>query len=195
MRSLRCALAAAASLAAAALLSGCASAPAERFYTLSAGALPQNAPAAPRYTVGVGPVTVPESVDRPQLVLRTSDNRMALLDGHRWIAPLKTEIPRVLAESIARALGDARVAAYPENAALDAAVRVVVDVRRFEAEVGGEALVEALWSVRRADGSARRDGHSAFREPAGAGYEGITAAYARALEAIGRDIAAAVRAL
>lgn len=178
----------------AAALAGCGSAPVERFYTLSSGAVAEPAPVPARFTVGVGPVTVPESVDRPQLVVRSGDNRMTILEHHRWVAPLKSEIPRVLATSLARELPEARIAAYPENAALNAEVRVGVDLRRFEATVGGEVVVESLWSVRRADGTAH-EGRSASRAPAGVSYEEIAAAYARALQAIARDIAATVRAL
>jgi uncharacterized lipoprotein YmbA len=179
----------------AAALAGCGSAPVERFYTLSSAAVPEPGTAPARYTVGIGPVTVPESVDRPQLVVRSGDNRMTILEHHRWVAPLKSEVPRVLAASLARELPEARIAAYPEHAALNADVRVSVDLRRFEASVGGEVVVESLWSVRRADGSATREGRTASHEPAGVSYEDIAAAYGRALNAVSRDIAAAVRSL
>ena len=39
-------------------------------------------------SVWVAPVTLPEAVDRPQLVVRVTPNRVAILDGHRWAEPL-----------------------------------------------------------------------------------------------------------
>ncbi|MBS1138077.1 MAG: hypothetical protein H6R11_2031, partial [Proteobacteria bacterium] len=95
---------------------GCGSTPKAHFYTLSAvpAAAGATAPSATAgYGVAVGPITVPEAVDRPQIVVRLSPSQVEISELHRWAAPLKSEIPRVIAEHLTRLLDTARVWAYP----------------------------------------------------------------------------------
>ena len=180
-----------------AVLASCGSPPKERFYTLSAAGVAANATAAEaREHVVVGPVTLPEVVDRPQLVVRIGANEVAILEQHRWAEPLKSEIPRLIARTLSQLLGASRVSAYPESTSQDAGLRVTVDILRFDAALGLEASVEALWSVRRLPGGKPSTGRSAVREPiAGEGYDAVVAAYGRALATLSRDLARAVRTL
>ena len=50
----------------------------------------------------VGPVTVPELVDRPQMVTRVSDNEVAVNEFARWGESLKSNIPRVIASNLVK---------------------------------------------------------------------------------------------
>ncbi|MGH8532096.1 MAG: PqiC family protein [Gammaproteobacteria bacterium] len=178
-----------------AVLAGCGSPPKERFYTLSVAGVAVNATATEaRNHVVVGPVTLPEVVDRPQLVVRIGAHEVAILEQHRWAEPLKSEIPRLIARTLSQLLGTSRVSAYPESASQEAGLRVAVDIQRFEAAPGVEVSVEALWSVRRLRGGEPTTGRSVVREPiAGEGHDAVVAAYGRALATLSRDIAQAVR--
>jgi uncharacterized lipoprotein YmbA len=179
---------------AASVLAACGSSPAPRLYTLDASA-PGASGVAAGISVYVGPVLVPDAVDRPQLVVRTGANEVVVLDGHRWAEPLKVAIGRVLAAKLSRDLGTPHVGAYPGAALADAAFRVQVDVQRFESAPESAVVLEAIWSVRRAAGGATASGRSVATEPAAGGYDAIPIAHARALEALSRDIAAAIRQL
>lgn len=178
---------------AAATLTGCSSSPKPRFYTLSA---PEQPTANAVYSVTVGPVSVPDVVDRPQFVLRTTANEVLIAEQSRWAESLRSGIPRVIAANLAQALGDAHVSAYPQGTGSEADYRVVVDIQRFESAPGEAATVEALWVVRpKAKGIATRSGRSLVREPApGKGYDTLVAAHERALARISREIAEAIRA-
>ena len=181
-------------LLAAAALAGCGSPLKERFYTLSSGAAPERVDAAAAaYSVAVGAVTVPEVVDRPQMVLRVTANQVMITEQARWAEPLKSEIPRVIAGNLARLL-NARVSAYPQSADPDVDYRVTVEVQRFDSALGDAVTVEALWTVRPAKGAAK-SGRAVVREPAGGGdYDALVVAHGRALTAVSRDIADAIRA-
>lgn len=173
--------------------SGCARSPIVTFYTMSALATETaSATTAPR-GIAVGPVTVPDLVDRPQLVTRISANKVNILESHRWAEPLKSEIPRLLAENLARLMRPARVSTYDQSASRTADYRVVVDIQRFESVPGEGVTIEALWSVRReADGMVEK-GQSLAREPAdGTGYEALVTAHGRALATISKDMARAL---
>lgn len=179
---------------AAVLLAGCRS-PRTTFYALNAVATPETlTPAGTPGSIAVGPVTLPEMADRPQLVLRVAANRVELLEMQRWAAPLRSELPRILAEDLAILLKPSRVAAYPQNAGVDADCRVQVDFQRFEAASGEGVTVDALWSIRRTGDRVSQPGHSVIHELAkGDSYDALVAAYARALAAVSRDIARALR--
>ena len=178
------------------LLAGCGSSPTASFYTLSAGAAPEGmAPpqATAAYRVAIGPVTVPEVVDRPQFVVRVGANRVTIAEQQRWAAPLKSEIPRVIAENLSQLLGTKQVSAYPQSATSDAEYRVSVDIQRFDSALGEAVTIDALWAVRRASGEPST-GRSLVSEPAGGGgYDALVAAHNRALARVSRDIAEAIR--
>lgn len=176
---------------------GCASAPKENFYILS-GSAPiertQIVASMPTIRIVVGPVTIPEIVDRPQIVTRVAPNQVAILEQQRWAESLKTEIPRVVAENLAALLGTPRVSTYAQSGASDADYRVTLEVQRFESKLNEAVIIEALWAIRRNAGEKPKNGHSVVREPvASPGYDGLVTAHSRALTSISRDIAEAIR--
>jgi len=175
---------------------GCGTSPPPRFFTL-ASEPPASAAAAiaPVLTIAVGPVTVPELVDRPQFVLRSAPNAVEIAELARWAAPLKSEIPRVIADHLARLIDGARTWSSAQRASSGLPdYRVLVDIQRFEMTPGEGAMLQALWTVRARDG-APVSGRSVVTEPAGAGYDDLVAAHSRALASVSRDIATAIAAL
>lgn len=180
---------------AAATIAGCGTSPSVSYFTLAA----ESRTAAPgatdaTYAVTVGPVTVPEVVDRPHIVLRTSATEVRIAEYARWAAPLKAEIPRVIAADLARLLPGANTSTSVQRAVGSPDYRVLVDVQRFDSSLGEHATIEASWSVR-APGGGLASGRSVASEPAGAGYNDLAAAHSRALAVVSRDIAAAVTKL
>lgn len=181
-----------------AFLAGCvASAPA-RFYTL----MPTNEPVAAEGTLSdsarvivVGPVTIPAALDQPQLVITTGDHEVEVLEQHRWAAPLKDEVTSALAARLSRLAGDATVAAYGQSAALEPNVRILVDVSRFELRPQEKVVLDALWTIKTNDGATEsRRGRTNLAVPApNDDYAGLATAQGRALDALARDIAAALR--
>jgi len=175
------------------ILYGCASSPPSQFYTLSATAAPALTPVAQSgYRIVVGPATVPESLDRPQLVVRMSENRVTLVEQARWAEPLSSAIPAVLAENLGRLLNSSGVMAYPQNPEhFD--YQVLIEVLRFDSVPDDAATVEVAWTLRALNGE-RRYGRTLVRERVeGAGYEALVAAHSRALRAVSAEIADAVR--
>jgi uncharacterized lipoprotein YmbA len=176
------------------VLSGCGSSPKSTFYTLSSGTAPAPAPATAPMSVAIGAVTVPDIVNRPQFVVRVAANQVAIDEFARWAAPLKDEIPRVIADNLTQLLNGARVATI-RNPAMRKPITQTIGVQRFDSALGDAATVEVLWTVRPPKGSAPRTGRSVVREPAGtAGYEALVAAHSRALARVSADIAGTIRA-
>lgn len=175
-------------------LVGCGSSPPSHFYTLSSGAPPERSEAKAQYNVAIGPVTVPEIIDRPEIVTRTGPNQVQLAEFERWAGPLKSQIPRMIADNLTQQLDGAYVYVYPQNVNLNADYQVLLEVQRFDSTLGDAVTVEVLWAVHPAQGGAPKNGRSAVREPmTGNSYDAMVAAYSRALTAVSRNIAEAIR--
>lgn len=178
-----------------ALLAGCSRTPRVAFYTLNATAAPEAATGALESVV-IGQVTIPDLLDRPQFVVNLDANRVDFLEMQRWATPLKSEIPRVIAENLAALLKPTRVSAYSQNSGLDAMYRVQIDIQRLEMAQGKGIALDAFWSVRRSDGGPAKNGRTLVSEPVTvAGYEPLVAAQSRALAVVSRDLAQVLRDL
>jgi uncharacterized lipoprotein YmbA len=172
-----------------AILAGCASQKAD-FYTLSPEAPPETNRSAMSTAVVVGPVVVPELIDRPQIVVSTGANQVHIDEFARWAEPLKSQIPRVVAADLARLLNTAHVSASQASGDPDPAYRVRIDVQRFDAILGKAVTVDALWSVTPPGRGTPETGRTTVSEPcAGEGYDVQVAAYSRALATVSGDIA------
>nr|WP_217345099.1 PqiC family protein [Noviherbaspirillum sp. L7-7A]MBV0879320.1 PqiC family protein [Noviherbaspirillum sp. L7-7A] len=182
------------------LLAACGSAPKDRFYTLApanamapaAATAMASAPA--RYGVAIGPVRVPEALDRTQMVVREGPNRVEILDQHRWAGSLRSEIARALAAGVGAQLAEAQVSVHDGQAGRNAAYRVAVDIERFDATLNESVAVQALWTIRQEGGKEVGSGRFAASEPTGpGGHDAIAAAYVRALSAMSAEVAQALR--
>ena len=180
------------------LCAACSSPPKERFYTLAPapGATPPaTASAQPRTSVAIGPVRLPDAVDRPQLVVREGPNRVEILEQQRWAGSLRGEIARALAAGVGERLPEAQVSVGDSQAGRSAAYRVAIDVERFDASLNDSVSIQALWTVRQDSGAQLASGRFSASEPTGSGgYDGIAAAYSRTLAGMSGVIADAVRA-
>ncbi len=167
--------------------------------TATAGPAASSASRAPSTLPGIviSAVSIPELIDRPQIVTRDSANRVVVSEDHLWAESVKSGIGRTLATRLSRALADAgqpaQVAAYPQSSIADPALRITIDVVRFDAVPNGEAVIDALWSIRRPSDGTIRTGRTAASSPiAGTSYEAIVGAWNDAVATVDRDIAATV---
>lgn len=169
------------------------SSPMSNFYTL-APTVGADASARSTLAVGVGPVTVPATVDRPQFVLQVAPNRVTLQEYHRWAAPLGQAIGQTVATDLSALLGTPDVVPLPApNFRYD--LRVTIDIQRFESVPGESVQIDAVWAVSDPSDPTRiRSGRTVARETvSGSGFEALAAAHSRALGQLSRRIARAIR--
>lgn len=176
------------------MFAGCAS-PREYFYTLTSNAATGTSgvftKASP--SIAVGPVSVPEAVDRPQIVVRTGANQLTIAEQQRWAASLESQIARVIAENLTLLFDTSPIASYEQNMGPRADIQVLVDVQRFEATLGQAVTIESLWTIRRPSREPTT-GRSVARESIGGdGYDALVAAHSRALATLSREIGEAIR--
>ena len=179
------------------LLAGCGTTQPSKFYILSP--VPSGGPATVTDqgpVVGLGPVTLPKYLDRPQIVQRSGHNQLLLSESHRWAEPLTNNFIRVLAENLSVSTPTKQVALYPWNRSTRIDYQVSVDVMRFDADTSGDAELSAAWTVRETkSGEIIFKGRSTLNQPALApGYAAIAAGQSRLLAAFAREIAGVIRA-
>lgn len=146
--------------------------------------------------VGLGPVLLPDYLDRNDIVARVATGEIELYPGLFWGAPLKSETPRTLQENLIRLLGTDQVLLFPFPANVPLTLRVPVRVLQFELVSGTGVVLEARWQVLSPDGKtvlltrlSRYVEQVASQERAGE----VVDAMSRALTKLSEEIAAAVR--
>lgn len=146
----------AAGLGAVLLAAGCASSPPPAFHSLvpaaapASPALPAAAAGAAGPSVSVGRISVPEAVDRSPLVVAQGSS-LAVLDGERWVEPVKAQLPRALALLLAERLPGATVTAWPAAGVATPDWRLSADVQRFDlASAPARAQLRVVWTLRAA---------------------------------------------
>jgi uncharacterized protein len=130
------------------LVAGCAGSPPSSLYTLSAigtAASESQSPQAPPAVIAIGPVSLPDYLDRPQIVTRQSAYELELAANDRWAAPLYDMLPRVLVEDLALRLPSDRIVSFPETGDASFDYRVAVQVSRFDVDAAGEAALATRW--------------------------------------------------
>ena len=175
------------------LAAGCASTKPSQFYMLSPSAMPVVSSSA-KYSIAVGPVTVPAAVDRPQIVVRTGPNQVFIAEFDRWASPLKGDIARVVAENLISLLGTPQVSIFPQSTAGEASYQVVIDVLHFESEPGRAATLDVLWTVVSGKDGQSYSSRTTITEPVNdGGYAELEAAHSRAIGRLSAGIAAEIR--
>lgn len=172
-------------------ITGCSRSPKVTFYTLDAVTKNESKPLNKQTHIVIGPITLPEIVDRPQLVLRTGANRIEILEEHRWAESLKSEIPRIMSENICSMLGLAGgVSSYLQNGGVDAEYRFWIDITRFEAIHGQRVNLSGVWSLQHiGDKSTKTVKFNLSEQLKSDSYDSIISAYDRVIYSLSEELA------
>ena len=194
-------------LSAAMLVVGCGSTPPrERYYSMAPvqAAAPGGSATVITRRVVVGPVSVPESINRVELVVRRGEHRLELLELQRWAALPTSEVAHATAQALEAALADPATRVMVDSATIGpaAAQRVVIDVQRFDALLGQSLAFDASWRVLDTKGVLLASGQTRVVEAAKASAdsavngeaEAVAAAAGRAIGQMARQIATALPA-
>lgn len=182
----------------AAVVAGCGTQAPPNFYTLSAIS-PAGAPSTrpDQAVVAIGPVTMPDYLDRTQIVTRDSAFAIRLAGNDYWAGSLLTMAPRALTQDMALRLPGDRVVGFPQVGGGNFDYRIAVDVSQFDVDDDGTATLAARWQIY-APGTPRALllGDDTFRRTAdGSGYEAAAAALSATLADLGDRLAQNLRTL
>ncbi|MFH1440723.1 MAG: PqiC family protein [Candidatus Omnitrophota bacterium] len=186
-------------------LSGCLSvsnSPASRFYTLSGTGTLQSIDdkkfdIASGLIIGVGPVKIPEYLNRPQIVTQDKNKMLKFAEFDRWGESLDSSICRLINEGLTVMLPSAAIRLFPWNLDIPVDYQVIVDIVQLECELDKDLYLVAQWSV--IDLSDRKMmliKRSEFRQPISPrNYSGLAKTLSVACASLSEEIAQALSAL
>jgi uncharacterized protein len=173
---------------AALLMVGCASVSQTRFYTLSAPSGASVAKDTERYSVEEGqgkhkpifievmPVSVPERLARPQLVVRSQisgqNTQLFILEQDRWSSNFNYELRDAFATGIANRTG-ALNETRGIRSADQPAYRIAIELGQFDAIVGERVQARFNWTITRSTDGRGTACYSAISEPVDGGIQGV----------------------
>jgi uncharacterized lipoprotein YmbA len=183
------------------LLAGCGTSPPAKFYTLTpvvAQRPPETVVETDKYTpIGIGPVEIPEYLDRPEIVTRAEQNQLILSEFNLWGGALKTDINRVLLENISAILAGDGIPIITWKAAVTDIHKVPVLISRFDGSLNDIIILKARWTVLDKEGKT----FELFRESnitipvKGSSYSSVVTAMSEALGELSKEIAAGIKSV
>jgi uncharacterized lipoprotein YmbA len=97
--------------------------------------------------VGIGPVRIPEYINRPQIMISNKDKTIAYDEFNRWAESLDFAIERLINEDLAFITSGASFQMFPWDFAVAVKYQVIVDVIQLENNSNQDLSFVAQWSI------------------------------------------------
>lgn len=173
-----------------------------RFYTLEplqVGDGPRST--ATDATLAVGPVEIPDYVDRPQIVTRSGTNELVIAEFDRWGGSLEEQISGSLVATLRERLAPQQITVVPRKSAVLSSgtpYRVTVSISRFDGVPGQSVVLQASWELCTQSGGKEESlgvkEASVTEQINGPGYDVLVAAMQRALVRLAQQMADGIAA-
>ncbi|MGK2913009.1 MAG: PqiC family protein [Porticoccaceae bacterium] len=95
--------------------------------------------------LGIGPVSLPRMLDRPQIVTELDGNQVSLSEHHRWAENLGDNLTRVLGQNLASRLAGVDAFAVPGRQAAD--IQLSLSFDEFGGRLGKSARLAGVWRL------------------------------------------------
>jgi len=176
-------------------ISACGSSPRSNYYILTAGSGSGTPPAGETPSLGIGPMQIPEYLNRSNLVYHRQGNSLEISNTENWAEPLDEGITRVIAINLAQLLNTQDVRFFPWHPKRAPDYGVKVNLLSLDAS-DRQATLAAEWLVyRTANAQTVRRRVSRLHHPLPEGDTGpgqIAPAYSQLLWLLSKLIAEAV---
>jgi uncharacterized lipoprotein YmbA len=97
--------------------------------------------------IGVGPVKIPEYLDRPQMVTQGKEKMLKFAQFDRWGESLELGLARLIRENLTVMLPGAKFTSYPWNLSIPVKYQVVVEIVQLYSELNQDLYLVAQWLV------------------------------------------------
>ena len=130
-------------------LYGCGTSPPVRYYALSPKIAGPQHDAEDAVILGLGPLSMPDYLNRSQIVTRGVGVEVEVDEFSRWAEPLGPALHRIVSTDVDNLLDNVVVVAFPYDAVIRTAVdyRLLGEVSRFDADPSGRVILDVLWSI------------------------------------------------
>ena len=138
------------SLALLGLLSGCGTTPNSNYYLLNSGTL--DVPTGSTPSLGIGPIAIPEYLNRNTFIYRRESNKLYINRFERWAEPLNKGVMRVLRMNLAALLNTQNIQSFPWSSKQRPEYGVGVTILTLDAN-DSRAVLVAEWHLYRPQSS------------------------------------------
>lgn len=144
----------------------------------------------------VASLRLPQYLERPQIVTRSSENRLELSEYHQWGGNLRKNMMRVLAKNLSQLLDTPNIAISPYRPPVPPDFLVELEVMRFERDSDRRVRLSTQWRLSRGENgmplTTRITDLESPKIPAEPGFEKTVSAMSSLMgelsQAIGREI-------
>ena len=149
-----------------------------------------------RIRIGLSTVTVPEYLNRSEIVINLDNTVYQLADFSKWAEPLSDNLTRVLEENLTNLLHDDSIDIFlASDSSIPPDYRLEVDVLRLDGNLGDQVTLVAQWALLAAEEDdlivMRRSEYQA--SAADNTYKELVMAKSRTIEKLSQDIALNVK--
>ena len=116
-----------------------------RFYALSS--LSPNTSSNKPLRIGVGPLNIPQLINRPQIVSRKNETEIVMSEKHQWGGSHKEEIIQAITDNLSSLLKTENIEQYPWKFKFKPDYQVRINLERFDGELGKNVTLKARWRL------------------------------------------------
>lgn len=190
-------------------LLGCSS-PKTSYYRMSSSPISAAPSVGGQVRLMVGPVSIPASMDRPQMVTQSGSTEVQVHEYHRWAGTLRGDIGQVISSRLAQDLGTSEVWNFSQSTQAQFDYQILVDVQNLDSSEKGGVILDVLWTIKpstqnialeQAKKTSKNNANSQCKNGAltgrsvvseaisGSGFDAMVAAQSRAFSKVGDEIA------
>ncbi|WP_115707405.1 PqiC family protein [Legionella sainthelensi] len=93
--------------------------------------------------LGIDDITIPAYLEKPQVMISYSPNRVELEEYHQWAGALDKNIKSVISTNLASLLPGAIVESSPWNAKFKPNYQLQIDIEQFTIDMQGNSILRA----------------------------------------------------
>lgn len=101
----------------------------------------------PPFVLGVGPISIPEYLQRPQIVLKAGHNQLLQCEFQRWAESLESNTQAVIVKNLELRHKKWVFIDYPWQLAAKVNKQLKMKITSFETTTGGSSILGITWSV------------------------------------------------
>jgi uncharacterized lipoprotein YmbA len=151
----------------------------------------------PGLTLGLGPIILPEYLDRREIATRVNATQIVYSSTNCWVESLDVSIRRIVSENLSALLGTDEIVSYPWLGNARPRYQVEIEILRLDSSPAGDATLLARWAIKDASDKqylvVRRS--SLSRPATSAGAPAAVNALSGTLGDLSQEIAAALEQL
>lgn len=101
----------------------------------------------PGVIIGVGPVKIPEYLDRPQMVTKDKEGILKFDEFDRWGESLDLGLVRLVRQDLTVMLPGSRLVLYPWDSVIAVKYQVILEVVQLDSELDRDMSFVVQWTV------------------------------------------------